>query len=65
MCTVPIAIELLPVFERTVKERGQEFIDGLDEWLERHRNLDSASGTYSEVGVGAYFVDLGNIGRKL
>jgi hypothetical protein len=61
MCTVPIANELLPVFERTVRDRGQEFIDGLDEWLERHRGLVSASETYSEVGVGAYFVDLGNI----
>jgi hypothetical protein len=61
MCTVPVASELLPVFERTVRERGQEFIDGLDEWLERHRQSASVSGSYSEVGVGAYFVDLGSI----
>ena len=64
MCTVPIPAELLPIFERTVRERGQEFIDGLDEWLERHRSAASASGTYAEVGAGAYFVDLGNYSRK-
>ena len=64
MCTVAIAAELLPVFERTVRERGQEFIDGLDEWLERHRNAVSSSGTYAEVGAGAYFVDLGNLPRR-
>lgn len=61
ICTVVIANELLPVFERTVRERGQEFIDGLDEWLERHRSVKSAKGGYSEVGAGAYFVDLGNV----
>jgi hypothetical protein len=64
MCTVAIPSELLPVFERTVRERGQEFIDGLDEWLERHRNVASSSETYAEVGAGAYFVDLGTIGGE-
>jgi hypothetical protein len=64
MCTVVIANELLPVFERTVRERGQEFIDGLDEWLERHCSVSSASETYVEVGAGAYFVDLGRISRE-
>ena len=61
ICTVVIADELLPVFERTMRERGQEFIDGLDEWLERHRSVRSTRGRYSEVGAGAYFVDLGKV----
>jgi len=61
MCTVVVADEMLPIFERTVRERGQEFIDGLDEWLERHKSLKSVSGSYSEVGAGAYFVDLGRV----
>jgi len=64
ICTVGIASELLPVFERTVRERGQEFIDGLDEWLERHRGISSSSETYVEVGAGAYFVDLGIVARR-
>jgi hypothetical protein len=64
MCTVVIADELLPVFERTLRERGQEFIDGLDEWLERHRSVKSAKGSYSEVGAGAYFVDLGKVEKE-
>ena len=60
-CTVVIAQEYVPIFERIVGERGQVFVDVLDEWLERHRSLDSPSGRYVEVGAGAYFVDLGNI----
>jgi hypothetical protein len=60
-CTVTVAAELLPVFERAVRDRGQLFVDVLDEWLERHRGTKSASGTYVEIGAGAYFVDLGRI----
>jgi hypothetical protein len=60
-CTVVIAQEYVPIFERVVRERGQMFIDVLDEWLERHRGAASPSGRYAEVGAGAYFVDLGNI----
>lgn len=62
-CTVTIANELVPIFEQTVSVRGQEFIDGLDEWLERHRGHSSPTGTYVEVGTGAYFVELGVSGR--
>jgi hypothetical protein len=40
-CTVVIAQEYVPIFERIVGERGQVFIDGLDEWLERHRSMQS------------------------
>ena len=60
-CTVVLAEEYVPIFERAVRERGQVFIDVLDEWLERHREAESPSGRYVEVGAGAYFVDLGNI----
>jgi hypothetical protein len=62
-CTVVVAQEYVPIFERAVRERGQMFIDVLDEWLERHCRAASPSGRYSEVGAGAYFVDLGNIER--
>jgi len=60
-CTVVVPVELLPVFERLVRERGQTFVDVLDEWLERHRGEHSASQTYIEIGAGAYFLDLGII----
>jgi ribose 1,5-bisphosphokinase PhnN len=58
-CTVAVAIELEPIFDRLVRSRGQEFIDSIDEWLERNAKHESASGTYVELGAGAYFVDLG------
>jgi hypothetical protein len=63
-CTVVVAEELLPVFERTVASRGQDFIDVLDEWLERHCTAVSSRNRYVEVGVGAYFVDLGIVNKS-
>ena len=59
-CTVVVPEELLPVFERLVASRGQDFIDVLDEWLERHRTSSSKRNKYVEIGAGAYFVDLGS-----
>ncbi len=58
-CTVSVALELEPVFDRLVRNRGQEFIDSIDEWLERNAKFESASGKYLELGAGAYFIDLG------
>lgn len=58
-CTVSIASELEPIFDRLVRQRGQEFVDSVDEWLERNARHESASGQYLELGVGAYYVDLG------
>lgn len=58
-CTVSIACELEPVFDRLVRQRGQEFVDSVDEWLERNARQESASGQYTELGVGAYYIDLG------
>jgi hypothetical protein len=59
-CTVSVAIELEPIFDRLVRSRGQEFIDSIDEWLERNSKHESASGRYVELGAGAYFIDLGD-----
>ena len=64
-CTVTVARELEPVFAQLVRYRGQEFIDSIDEWLERNEKVDSPSGTYVELGAGAYFIDHGEReGRK-
>ena len=58
-CTVSVAAELEPIFDQLVRHRGQEFIDSIDEWLERNTKYESPSGRYLELGAGAYFVDLG------
>lgn len=58
-CTVTVALELEPIFDQLVRRRGQEFIDSIDEWLERNARADSPSGRYVELGAGAYFVDFG------
>jgi hypothetical protein len=64
-CTVTVAHELEPVFAQLVRCRGQEFIDSIDEWLERNQKLESPSGKYVELGAGAYFIDHGERqGRK-
>lgn len=58
-CSVTVAAELEPVFEQLVRSRGQEFVDSVDEWLERNAKRKSTSGKYLELGAGAYFIDLG------
>jgi hypothetical protein len=64
-CTVTVAHELEPVFTQLVRCRGQEFIDSIDEWLERNQKFDSPSGRYLELGAGAYYIDHGERrGRK-
>lgn len=64
-CTVTVAAEFEPIFDQLVRRRGQEFIDSIDEWLERHARIDSPTGRYVELGAGAYFVNFGERqGRK-
>lgn len=58
-CTVSVAKELEPIFDRLVRERGQTFVDSVDEWLERHRRHPSPSGVYRQLGAGVYYIDLG------
>ena len=56
-CSVKVAAELEPVFDQLVRGRGQEFIDSIDEWLERNAKYVSPSGSYVEMGAGAYFIN--------
>jgi hypothetical protein len=58
-CTVTVALELEPIFDRLVQRRGQEFIDSIDEWLDRNTKVCSPTGRYVELGAGAYFVNFG------
>jgi len=65
-CTVTVAAELEPIFDQLVRRRGQEFIDSIDEWLERHARFESPASRYVELGAGAYYVDFGERqGRKI
>ncbi len=65
-CTVTVALELEPVFAQLVRNRGQEFIDSIDEWLERNAKFESPSDQYVELGAGAYYIDHGErLGRKV
>jgi hypothetical protein len=51
---------MLPVAERFVRERGQDFIDTVDEWLIRQLSTGGPSdGSGIEIGAGAYFLHLG------
>ncbi len=63
-CTVSVAVELEPIFDQVVRSRGQAFVDSIDEWLERNAKRQSASGRYVELGVGAYFIHLGERARR-
>lgn len=64
-CTVSVAVELEPIFDQLVRERGQVFVDSVDEWLERHRCQESPTGKYRELGAGVYFIDLGERPEKV
>lgn len=64
-CTVSVAAELEPVFDRLVRDRGQLFIDTVDEWLERNAKRESESGRHVELGAGAYFIDLGSRTKRM
>jgi hypothetical protein len=61
---VTVARELEPVFSQLVRQRGQEFIDSIDEWLERNTKYASPSGRYMELGAGAYYIDHGERKRR-
>lgn len=63
-CTVAIAAELEPILAQFVRIRGQEFVDSVDEWLERNAKRSSAAGHYVEIGAGAYFIDLGSSAQR-
>jgi hypothetical protein len=63
-CTVTVARELEPVFAQLVRQRGQEFIDSIDEWLERNTKYMSPSDNYVELGAGAYYIDHGARERR-
>lgn len=52
-CYASIPRSLVPVLQRLVENRGQNFVDSVDEWLVRHRDRTDAS-SLVQVGAGAY-----------
>jgi len=55
-CYGEIPTRLIPVFQRLVATRGQNFIDSIDEWLDRHRSDAAGGGEATRVGAGAYML---------
>ena len=55
-CYGNIPERLVPVFQQLVAARGQNFIDSIDEWLDRHRARDGRDGETARVGAGAYML---------
>ena len=53
-CYSDIPERLVPVFQNLVAARGQNFIDSIDEWLDRHRARNASDGATAKVGAGAY-----------
>jgi len=53
-CYGDIPERLVPVFQQLVAARGQNFIDSIDEWLDRHRARNGGDGATAKVGAGAY-----------
>jgi hypothetical protein len=55
-CYGEIPARLVPVFQQLVAIRGQNFIDSIDEWLDRHRSHDPDLAHTTRVGAGAYML---------
>lgn len=57
-CYRRIPVDYVPILHRLVEERGQNFVDGIDEWLGRHEVRDSTSDAAATAvvlaGAGAY-----------
>jgi hypothetical protein len=53
-CFGRIPSSYIPILQRLLDDRGQNFIDGVDEWLARHRSTDAELSDIRMVGVGAY-----------
>jgi len=53
-CYGRIPSELVPILERLIEVRGQNFIDSVDEWLDRHRAVEDDGQSVWLAGAGAY-----------
>lgn len=53
-CFGRIPANYIPILQRMIDERGQNLIDGVDEWLARHHSNRNEMSECALVGVGAY-----------
>lgn len=61
-CSVQLPRKMVPIAQRFVRERGQDFVDSVDEWLIRQSMAtQSMPGSRVEIGAGAYFLHLGSL----
>jgi hypothetical protein len=46
------------MFNRYIRERGQQFLEDVDDWLSRHRPIRAErSGRKVRLGVGMYVIN--------
>lgn len=53
-CYASVPKNLVPVLERLVQQRGQDFVDVIDEWLSRRAGRRVKGESTALVGAGAY-----------
>lgn len=53
-CYAAVPEEVVPVLEKLISTRGQDFVDVVDEWLARRSIKPSSQATAVLVGAGAY-----------
>jgi len=53
-CYASVPQNLVPVLEHLVSERGQDFVDVIDEWLARRAVKVASKDATALVGAGAY-----------
>ncbi len=62
-CYAHVPKDLVPVLERFVETRGQDFVDVVDEWLSRQPKRDTSAEMVT-VGAGAYVFVQPHVQRK-
>ncbi len=53
-CYASVPEEIVPVLEKMISTRGQDFVDAIDEWLARRSIKSSVESASVLVGAGAY-----------
>jgi hypothetical protein len=53
-CYASVPKEIVPVLEKMISSRGQDFVDVIDEWLARRAAKEGDEGNSVLVGAGAY-----------
>lgn len=60
-CYASVPAEVVPVLEKLISTRGQEFVDVVDEWLARRSTREGSESGSVLVGAGAYVFVRSNV----